>query len=143
MMGDSRGSHDVQTEIVKQICGDNPQAVFHTGDIVSDGNVTNFWNDFFPVYDCLMKNKNVYLACGNHEKAGCVDNPFRKALGNEKNYFTVDLKGFTFIVLDSVQITAEELRWLSSLPTGEKIYPAISLSGLPASPRPWAEWNRY
>jgi len=123
VFGDSRSDLETNRKIVNQIIKDSPEAVFHTGDMVANGDMESQWNDVFPIYETFYAKKNLYHACGNHEESHCTKNVVRKALENEKAFYTVDFKGFTFIALDSNQITAEQLRWLSHLPNGKRYIP--------------------
>ena len=125
VLGDSRSDLDTNREIVRQICQDKPGAVFHTGDMVSNGDMAQQWKDVLPIYQCLIEKKNLYHSCGNHEASHCTQNVVRQALGNDKAYYTVDFKGVTFIALDSNQITGGQIQWLSGLPTGKKYIPFL------------------
>ncbi len=123
VMGDSRSDLETNKEIVNQIIKDDPEAIFHTGDMVANGDIAKQWSDVFPIYRPFFVKKNLHHACGNHEASHCTQNVIREALGNDKAFYTVDFKGFTFIALNSNQITAEQIQWLSKLPQGRKYIP--------------------
>jgi predicted phosphodiesterase len=125
VMGDSRSDLVINKEVVNQIVLDKPGAVFHTGDMVADGDIETQWQDVFSVYQSFYEKKNLYHVCGNHESNHCTKNLVRKALGNDKAFYTVDFKGFTFVALDSNRVTAEEIQWLSNLPVGKRYIPFL------------------
>lgn len=123
VLGDSRSDLETNKIVVNQIVADHPEAVFHTGDMVADGDNERLWKDVFPVYQSFYAQKNLYHTCGNHEASHCTNNIVRKALGNDKAFYTIDFKGFTFVALDSNKVTAEEIQWLSHLPVGKRYVP--------------------
>ena len=123
VMGDSRSDLETNREIVNQICKDQPEALFHTGDMVANGDNTKEWNAVLPIYKCFLEKKNLYHVCGNHEANHCTENVVRKALENNRSFYTVEFKGFTFIALDSNQINGQQIRWLANLPKGKNYIP--------------------
>lgn len=123
VFGDTRDNPSVHGKIVARLCAAKPKAVFHTGDIVANGGSPRLWEEALRIEDCLISSKLLQPSCGNHEGSKCVDNPLRKALGNTKKYYTVDVGEFTFIALDSNAPSGEQLKWLDSLPTGKNYIP--------------------
>ncbi len=123
VFGDTRTNENIHASTVNQICALTPKAVIHTGDIVASGDDDSLWRRALETEKCLVKAKILYPACGNHEGNSCLNNPLRAALGNSKKFYTFELEGFTFIALDSNDPTAEQLNWLSNLPTGKNYVP--------------------
>lgn len=123
VLGDSRSDIETNRIIVEQIASDHPEVVFHTGDMVADGDNEALWKQVYPVYQAFYPNKNLHHVCGNHEASHCTQNIVRKALGNEKAFYTVEFKGFTFVALDSNQVTGEQIQWLAKLPLGKRYIP--------------------
>ncbi len=123
IFGDTRTNDNVHQTIVSQICALGPKAVFHTGDVVAKGSSNSLWNSAIEIENCLIQAKILYPTCGNHEGGSCLNNPFRQKLGNQKQFYTVDVGPFTFIALDSYSPNQAQLDWLKQLPVGKKYIP--------------------
>ncbi len=125
VLGDSRSDLQINREVLRQIILDEPKIVLHTGDMVANGDIESQWTEVFPLYQPFFEKKNLYHVCGNHEAGHCTRNIVRKALGNDRSFYSVDFQNFTFLALDSNQITAEQIQWLSHLPVGRKYIPFL------------------
>jgi predicted phosphodiesterase len=123
VFGDSRTNLEVNEKIVNEIVKDNPEAVFHTGDMVADGNNSSQWNALLPIMEKLLNPKILFPSCGNHEGSGCVKNVIREALGNDKYYYTQELGNFQFVALDSNRINSKQLQWINDLEPGKNYIP--------------------
>lgn len=114
--GDGRTNHEMHQQIVNEILELEPQMVFHTGDLVEDGNSSTQWEIFNEITFELMENTEFYPALGNHERNSDLyyDN---FELPNNEQWYSVDYYGIHFVVLDSnvdTSTTSEQYGWLQS-----------------------------
>lgn len=123
VLGDTRTQDDIHREVVRQICADNPGLAVHTGDMVANGGNSGQWRNARAIEACLIDSKKLVHACGNHEGDGCTQNVVRDALGNHEAYYKVEFGGLVFVVLDTNDISDEQVGWLRSLPAGPKYIP--------------------
>ena len=65
--GDSRSGHSVHQWIMEGMATLQPEAVFHTGDLVNDGRMADQWITFNSIVSQLPSGTPVYPALGNHE----------------------------------------------------------------------------
>lgn len=131
VMGDSRTDYAIAAKTITAICADHASMVLHTGDIVENGEDNSQWQRLLGDYSCLLKQNHFYPACGNHEGNRCVNNVFRETLGNTQRYYSEELNGFTFLILDSITVDAKELQWLSQLPPGKFYIPVLHYAAYP------------
>ena len=98
--GDTRTNHNIHREIVNSIIKLKPVAVFHTGDLVANGNVKKQWHIFNNIIKDLLKITKFYPALGNHERNSHLyfDN-FK--LPNNERWYAVDIGNIHFIILDT------------------------------------------
>ncbi len=98
--GDTRTGDDEHRSIIAQIKEQAPYAIFHTGDLVDDGDVASQWDTFNEITVNLFKDRWFYSTLGNHEKNS--DNYFENFVlpGNER-YYSVNIGNVHYIVLDS------------------------------------------
>jgi len=98
--GDTRTGDDEHRSIIAQIKEQTPYAIFHTGDLVDDGDVASQWDTFNEITVDLFKDRWFYSTLGNHEKNS--DNYFENFVlpGNER-YYSVNIGNVHYIVLDS------------------------------------------
>ena len=98
--GDSRTGHDEHRAIVAQIEKQDPYAVFHTGDIVNDGEIATEWDTFNEITSELLADTWFYPVLGNHENNS--DNYFENFTlpGNER-YYSVNIGPVHYTLLDS------------------------------------------
>lgn len=123
VFGDTRTNASAHRQVVRAICGENPEMALHTGDMVEDGRITSQWTQATLIEACLIEPKLLQHSCGNHEGAYCVDNPVRRALGNLDRWYTVEYKGWTFVAIDSNDVSSAQMAWLNALPTGKRYVP--------------------
>ena len=112
--GDTRTNHDVHRRVVNQIVKNKPVAVFHTGDLVTLGNIKKQWKTFNEITQEIQKNSAFYPALGNHENdsKNFYDN---FELPNNEQWYHVKIKGLDFIVLNSnvdMWKDSEQYNWL-------------------------------
>ncbi len=120
--GDSRTGNDIHRNLVKGMAFLEPEAVFHTGDLVDDGRDPDEWIIFNDIASQLPSQTPIYPALGNHEHASSLYFDNFDLPGNERWYSVDDIDGLNFIVLD----------------TGSDLSPATTLA--PASPQyQWLE----
>jgi predicted phosphodiesterase len=120
--GDSRTGHDMHRNIMKGMASLEPEAVFHTGDLVSNGRDPENWVIFNNIASQLPSHTPIYPALGNHEHASSLYFDNFDLPGNERWYSVDDIDGLKFIILDS----------------GSELSPATTLT--PASPQyQWLE----
>ncbi len=113
--GDTRTNDDVHRQIVDSIVNLGPDAVFHTGDLVDDGNDPSQWPVFNGIISDLLSIAEFYPALGNHEgnSAHYFDN---FVLPNNERWYSVDIDRIHFIVLDSnadISQASDQYKWLS------------------------------
>jgi hypothetical protein len=123
VFGDTRTNPDAHRQVVNRICAEGPQMVVHTGDMVTDGSIASLWTEAMSIESCLIQPKILQPACGNHEGSYCTNNPVRRALGNDKKYYSFDFRGLTFVALDSNDLSAAQLAWFDALPAGKTYVP--------------------
>ena len=112
--GDSRDGDDVHRKIVSQITKADPVKVFHTGDMVNDGNNTALWQEFDQITAPIFE--RLFPALGNHEKnsSNYYDN---FTLPNNERWYSIKTDYIYFIVLDSniaFSEGSEQMLWLAS-----------------------------
>ena len=132
VFGDTRTQDDIHRQIVKMICSDNPSFALHTGDMVADGGNSAQWKTALEIESCLIQNKKLIHACGNHEGGGCTRNVIRDALDNHDAYFAVEKAGFTFLILNANDISADQIAWLKSKPVGPRYVPVYHQAPYPS-----------
>ncbi len=112
--GDSRTDTATHQKIVNRIMENNPAIVFHTGDLVEDGDKPEDWVVFNRVTADLRKKAEFFPVLGNHEKdSPLYFNNFQ--LPDNSRWYSVDRQGVHFIVLDSdvdLSTESEQYRWL-------------------------------
>lgn len=117
--GDSRTGYAVHREVVEGIRSVDPKAVFHTGDLVTHGANQNNWDYFHDITKELVATTPFYPAVGNHEDPNNSSTLYfdQFALPGNERWYSVDVDGFRFIVLDTVSSIAagtEQYQWLES-----------------------------
>ncbi|MBN2016026.1 metallophosphoesterase [Candidatus Dojkabacteria bacterium] len=114
--GDSRSGHEIHRKIIAEIQKKKPIAVFHTGDLVNNGEDLTDWNIFNDITLDLRNTTDFYPALGNHEK-----NAYRYyenfELPNNEQWYSVEFDNIHFIVLDTntnLDIDSEQYSWLEN-----------------------------
>jgi len=112
--GDSRTGHAIHQKIVNRIMENNPDVVFHTGDLVDNGLNPEDWVVFNKITDGLRKTAEFFPVLGNHEKSSTLY--FKNFnLPNNGRWYSLDREGIHFIILDSnsfLNTDSEQYRWL-------------------------------
>lgn len=112
--GDTRTGHDVHKKVTNMILEENPDAVFHTGDLVNDGLDAGDWEMWDEITSELLESTDFYPAIGNHEKnAEAYYDRFE--LPNNERWYVVKYDNLHVFVLDTDKdITAEtdQYAWL-------------------------------
>ncbi|WP_321472931.1 metallophosphoesterase [uncultured Paludibaculum sp.] len=121
VFGDTRTRHDLHRKIVGAIEKINPDLVFHTGDLVTDGLDTEQWPRFFDIERTLLAKTAFYPVLGNHERNS---RRFYEFFDVSTPYYSVDWGGAHFVLLNSdlgnsalsaqarEAFWSEQLRWL-------------------------------
>jgi predicted MPP superfamily phosphohydrolase len=114
--GDTRTDHVAHRRVVDAIMKVRPTAVFHTGDLVEDGLNPNHWAIFNGIISPLIKTARFYPSLGNHENDSRLyfDN---FDLPNNERWYSVEVDGIHFIVLDSnsdITKGSEQYQWLEN-----------------------------
>ncbi|MGD8353145.1 MAG: metallophosphoesterase [Pseudomonadota bacterium] len=121
--GDSRTGHREHRWLVEGMATLGPEAVFHTGDLVTDGRLADNWITFNDIASQLPSGTPIYPALGNHEHESELYFDNFELPGNERWYAVDDLPGVKFIVLDSgsdlssatnADPASEQYAWLES-----------------------------
>ncbi len=118
--GDSRSGHSEHRQVAALIKSVQPAAVFHTGDLVYNGSNQGNWDIFHDITDELLASAPFYPAVGNHENPNNPSTLYFDQFtlpGNER-WYSVDVDGIRFIVLDTVSSLANtssaQYQWLES-----------------------------
>ena len=112
--GDSRTGHDRHRRIVEGISQIHPAAVFHTGDMVMGGRNGQVWKIFDSITGELRRSTPFYPALGNHDGRSFLYFD-RFDLPNNERWYTVDVNGIHFIILDTnddIAPGSEQYLWL-------------------------------
>ena len=118
--GDSRSGHSAHENIVEGISTIGPTAVFHTGDLVSDGRMEEQWITFNSIVSQLPSGTPIYPALGNHDEPNDPATLFFDNFeldGNERWYSVDNIDGFNFVILDTESNIAPgstQYQWLES-----------------------------
>lgn len=114
--GDSRSQHEIHKDIVDRIIKVEPKAVFHTGDLVNDGDNPSDWSYFNDVTSRMRELSEFYPALGNHEN----DSPLyfnNFELPNNERWYEIQRGEILFIILDTnsdTSIGSSQYNWLSN-----------------------------
>lgn len=114
--GDSRSNHEIHSKIIECILTLDPVAVFHTGDLVYNGKNEEHWSIFNSIVADLLKQAPLYPAIGNHE-LGTLQIQQELELPNGGKWYSVDLQGIHFVMLDVVsdyKKGSEQYLWLEN-----------------------------
>lgn len=116
--GDCRSGHDTHRQIVADAVSIRPDAVFCVGDLVDDGSSADQWANFDNITSELREVAPYYPALGNHDLPPELFFE-RFDLPNNERWYSVDVKGLHFVVLDTTieaDITegSEQHAWLES-----------------------------
>jgi 3',5'-cyclic AMP phosphodiesterase CpdA len=112
--GDSRTGNDIHQQIVNQMQQREPEAVFHTGDMVEDGYNPQDWLTFDNITRDLQASTDFKPCLGNHEN----ESPFYFAyfgIPESMRYYSVDKFCLHFVVLDSnwaIGVGSDQYNWL-------------------------------
>ncbi len=101
--GDTRDGHAIHKKIVQRIEKNKPLAVFHTGDLVNNGNIQSQWDTFNLITSEMRRKFPFYPTLGNHEKNSEL---FYKNfdLPNNEQFYLVKIKeNMFFVVLNSCE----------------------------------------
>lgn len=114
--GDSRHDHETHQTVVDAILRTEPAVVFHTGDLVDDGDNPDDWAAFNDVVSELVQVAEFFPAMGNHEHQAQLwfDN---FELPNNEKWYSVERNDIHFIVLDTdddIDPGSEQYAWLES-----------------------------
>lgn len=113
--GDSRTNHEEHQTIVDAILELEPKVVFHTGDLVENGNDPDLWATFNEITKDLRDSADFYPAIGNHENNSQLyfDN---FELPNNERWYSVEIhEDIEFIILDStsdLSLSSDQYHWL-------------------------------
>lgn len=115
--GDTRSQHTKHWAVVDQISKVNPDAVIHTGDMISNGDQLLHWGIYSFIENKLWKKSEYFPTRGNHEHNEWLYK-FFFTLPESRTYYSFDRMGIHFIVLDVQWHTkpmykeAEQMEWL-------------------------------
>jgi acid phosphatase type 7 len=112
--GDSRTGNDIHQQIVNLIQEREPEAVFHTGDMVEDGYDPSDWLTFDNITRDLQDSSEFFPCLGNHEN----ESPFYFAyfgIPESMRWYSANRFGLHFVVLDSnwaIGVGSDQYNWL-------------------------------
>ncbi len=120
VVGDTHSTGGVHARIVREIVGEKPDLLLHTGDLSlrpgkREGNVER---DFFRVEGPLLRSVPIYPVLGNHDGNGFrfVELFVRPRGGGEATYYLVRWGALALVALDtneSVEAGSAQGRWLA------------------------------
>lgn len=123
LYGDSRTGHDVHAALLGDMATHEPAMVFHTGDMVEDGNNPADWAAFNALTGDLRKGAPFWPALGNHENEAPLYFANFDLPGNEQ-WYAVQRDGVRYVILDTnvpFDPASEQYKWLEA---ELKSYPA-------------------
>ena len=104
--GDSRSNPIIHKKLANTMLKHSPLAVFNTGDLVFSAKSTSDWQFFINATSELRKTVPYYPIIGNHEKnTEELHKIFN--LPNKKEWYTINIQGISFIVLNSNETLKE------------------------------------
>jgi 3',5'-cyclic AMP phosphodiesterase CpdA len=115
--GDSQTSHVMHRAVVSAMVETDPEAVFHTGDLVADGTVGSKWDTFDLIIAPILALCPFYPALGNHEKNSRLYFDNFVLPGNERWYSVDWNEQVHIVVLDfsaSCIAGSEQYEWLAA-----------------------------
>ena len=101
-IGDTRSGHEDHAALVAAIQGEDARFVLHTGDLVSDGEEVEDWDQFFEIEDPMLHDLPLFPVLGNHDEEDGEALLYEEAFalpGNEL-YYSFDFGNAHFVVLD-------------------------------------------
>lgn len=116
--GDTRTNFKAHNAVMTEILKCKPDAVFHTGDLVENGNNKTNWDSFDKVISRLPDTTKVYPVPGNHERESKYYYSMFKYLPNNKKWYHVDINGIRFICIDSnleLRKGSKQYTWLENM----------------------------
>jgi predicted phosphodiesterase len=123
VFGDTRTRHDMHRRVIESVMKSVPDVVFHTGDLVTDGQDSGQWPTFFEIEGELLKRASFFPVLGNHERNS---RHFHNFFEVKSPYYTVQWGSAVFFLLntDLGNLSAspaarerfwdEQTRWLES-----------------------------
>ncbi|HEY3397122.1 MAG TPA: metallophosphoesterase family protein [Armatimonadota bacterium] len=122
--GDTRSDPAAHAQVVRALMALHPDAILHTGDLVSDGSSVDNWHHFFPVIARYSPSVPLYPCLGNHEGDGSLyfrflPLPAGGGLGGGE-WYTAVYGSVQIIVLDSSREQATQGLWLHQLLTAPR-----------------------
>jgi len=114
--GDSRTNHTVHQQIADMITSTYPSIVFHTGDLVENGNYQGQWDIFNSITSGMRTVAEFYPSLGNHENQSPLY--FQNfELPNNEQWYSVERNNIHFVVLNScipIDTVSEQYLWLKN-----------------------------
>jgi 3',5'-cyclic AMP phosphodiesterase CpdA len=112
--GDTRTGHTMHQIIADSMMTVQPAVVFHTGDLVNNGNIAEEWDIFNDITQRIRNNAEFFPALGNHENQSQLffDN---FDLPNNEQWYSVERNYTHFVILNSCVATgdpSEQDKWL-------------------------------
>lgn len=115
--GDTRTNHEAHKKVISAIMKTNPEVVFHTGDLVENGNKPEQWKIFNEITLPLSKTAKFYPVLGNHEHNSPLYFKNFNLADNER-WYKVKIHNIYFIILDSnseIGYNSEQYKWFKNL----------------------------
>jgi len=139
---DRPGISNYLAHAARSINQHKPDLVLAGGDLVSEG-FSSSKDAMKPAWDYYMQmhraiNSDIYPAIGNHDLVGAANiessidprDEFRSHLKLEKTYYSFNASGYHFIVLDSLEVTNDELEYRGYVNQEQLQWLKEDLSGL-------------
>jgi acid phosphatase type 7 len=121
VFGDSGSGSVAQTSVRDQIEAHAIDLILHTGDVAYEqGSLAQFEQNFFRIYQNLLKSIPVFPVPGNHEYATDSAAPYLEVFnlpengspGASERWYSFDWGDVHFVALDTERADAEQAEWL-------------------------------
>jgi acid phosphatase type 7 len=125
VLGDSRTRADVWDDVVHAAAAHNPTFIVNSGDLISDGDDMNDWNEWFERAKDVFPSIALMPVLGNHERQSpnymaSFALPRKAATeGMMEQYWVADIGPTRWIGLNSEYLLTEQAAWLDTLLDGE------------------------
>jgi hypothetical protein len=119
--------------IFREAYRENPKTDFWLfgGDLVTEGNIDSWWNDFFTASEYIFRTIPVIAAVGNHEYRGPdktlsllwrsqFNFPLNGIYGLEETNYYIDYQNTKIVILNSKTRLEEQAAWLDKLLSSNK-----------------------
>jgi acid phosphatase type 7 len=121
VFGDSGSASVAQTSVRDQLEVQPIDLILHTGDAAYEqGTLAQFEQNFFRIYQGLIKSVPIFPVSGNHEYRTDSASPYLQVFdlphngvpGSSERYYSFDWGDVHFVALNTEQVNDEQVTWL-------------------------------